>query len=158
MNSQVEKRRNNRRDLLGCFFSGAVRMNMSPTQTICLDTFNTFLSSIRQLMTLHHPARHLIQLSDRIREPDILWLCLQSISIHQIAFRPTAVYELILAITADGVTSDDELLMTTRQRDETTITLLETTNVGKKLSQSHVRGSLSFSISLCVCVCVRWRI
>lgn len=74
MNSQVEKRRNNRRDLLGCFFSGAVRMNMAPTQTIRLDTFQhfPFFFPIRQLMTLRHPARHPIQLSDRLREPDIL--------------------------------------------------------------------------------------
>lgn len=123
---------------------------MSSTETICFHTSNTFFFSfIRQLMTLRHPERCLILLSGRIRQPDILWLCLRKFNIHRIAFSPTAVYELILAKITDSVTSGDVLLMTGSQ----TITLLKTTYSEQKLFQQRVRGSPALSIYLCVCVC-----
>lgn len=137
-NVQVEKRGNNRRDLLGCFFSGAgTRTCLSlKLPALTLSTLSFFLLSANSWPSVTPSAI-------RIRKPDILWLCLHELNIHRVAFSPTGVYELVLAITADGVTSDDELLMTGSR----TITLLETTNGEQKLFQQCVTGCLS----CCMC-------
>lgn len=144
INGQVEKQGNNRRDLLGSFFSGAGAWTCLLLKRSALTLPTPFFFPFnRQLMTLRHPELSLILLSERIREPDILWLCLHKFNIHRVAFSPTAVYELILAITADRVTSDDELLT----MGSWTITLLETTNSEQKFTCQR----FPLSISLCLC-------